>query len=88
MYRIFVPKTEQEQNLVNILQKSKVLKERRKALKELKLINGITKEMQKEHIGTLSIVCHEVYQKMRNKPVGYKIFSHASVEYNDEILKR
>lgn len=44
--------------------------------------------MQKEHIGTLSIVCHEVYQKMRNKPVGYMIFSHASVEYNDEILKR
>jgi hypothetical protein len=31
MYRIFEPKTEQEQTLVNIIKKSKELKERRKA---------------------------------------------------------
>jgi hypothetical protein len=88
MYRIFEPKTEQEQTLVNIIKKSKELKERRKALQELKLVNGITKEMQKEQVGILSIVCHEIYQKIPNSKWYCQKFSHATIKYEDTIIKR
>jgi hypothetical protein len=44
--------------------------------------------MQKEQVGILSIVCHEIYQKIPNSKWYCQKFSHATIKYEDTIIKR
>ena len=88
MYKLFVPKTEKEKELAEIIKTSKDLKERRKALLELRFICGIPKDECNSMRGITSIKTREVYQKMKNQQWYFQKFSHALIEYEDTLIKR
>jgi hypothetical protein len=88
MYRLFVAKTEKEEELVKIIKTNKDLNQRKKALLELRFICGIAKEDCNKMIGLMSIKTSEVYQKIKNKQWYIQQFSHASIYYEDTLIKR
>jgi DNA-directed RNA polymerase specialized sigma subunit len=88
MYRLFVAQTEKEEQLVKIIKTSKFLKDRKKALLELRFICGIAKDDCSNMIGITSIRTREVYQKIANKNWYCQQFSHAVIEFEDTMIKR
>lgn len=88
MYQLFVPKTENENQLVKIIKTSKDLKQRKKALLELRFLCGIPKNDCDKMVGLVSIKTTEVYQKIKNKNWYCQQFSHATIYYEDTMIKR
>ena len=88
MYRIFVPKTENEEQLAQIIKTSQDLKARKKALLELRVLCGIPKNESDKMLGIVSIKTREVYQKTKNNNWYCQKFSHAIIEYEDTMIKR
>ena len=82
MYRLFEAKTEEEVALVSVISKSKDLKARRKALADLRVLCGLTKN---DYLG---IIAKEFYDQIPGKPRGWNRFRSASITYNDELIKR
>lgn len=82
MERLFVPKNEDEKALVDIITKNTEKATRKKALIQLLKLNGFDKNE------LYAIRAKEVYQRIPNKPPTWKRFSHASIVYNDTLLKR
>ena len=88
MYRIFVAKTENEEQLAKIIKTSQDLKARKKALLELRILCGIPKNESNKMLGIVSIKTREVYQRIKNNNWYCQKFSHAIIEYEDTIIKR
>ena len=88
MYRLFVSKTDNEEQLVKIIKTSKDLKQRKKALLELRFLCGIPKDDCEKMVGLVSIKTTEVYQKIKNKNWYCQQFSHATIYYEDTMIKR
>jgi DNA-directed RNA polymerase specialized sigma subunit len=88
MYRLFVAKTENEEQLVQIIKTSQDLKARRKALLELRFLCGVPKDECGKMLGLVTIKTREVYQKIKNNNWYCQKFSHAIIEYEDTMIKR
>jgi hypothetical protein len=82
MELLFQPKTEKEIELVSIIKFNPDKKNRKKALEQLRVLNGLSKD------DYLSIRSKEFYSKIANKPIGWNRFSHASIVYDNTMLKR
>lgn len=82
MERLFEAKTEKEQELVYIIKTNSDLKTRRKALKDLLVLNGFDKNE------LYAIRSKEVYTRIPNKPPTWMRFFSASIIYEDTLLKR
>lgn len=82
MERLFEAKTEKEQELVYIIKTNSDLKTRRKALKDLLVLNGFDKNE------LYAIRSKEVYIRIPNKPPTWMRFFSASIIYEDTLLKR
>lgn len=82
MERIFEPKTEQEKELVSLIKTSPIRATRRKALKQLLVLNGFTKNE------LYAIRSKEVYSRIPNKPPTWQRFYSATIMYDDCRLKR
>ena len=88
MYRIFVSKTENEEQLAQIIKTSQDLQARKKALLELRVLCGVPKNESNKMLGIVSIKTREVYQKTKNNNWYCQKFSHAIIEYEDTMIKR
>ena len=82
MERLFEPKTEQETELVKIIKTHSDKDTRKKALKELLVLNGFDKKE------LYAIRSKEIYDRIPNKPPTWQRFRMASIVYNDTMLKR
>ena len=82
MERLFEPKTEQEAELVKIIKTNSDKDTRKKALKELLVLNGFDKKE------LYAIRSKETYDRIPNKPPTWMRFRMASIVYNDTMLKR
>ena len=82
MERLFEPKNEQENELVKIIKTDQDKVKRKKALKELLVLNGLDKS------DLYTIRSKEVYTRIPNKPPTWKRFWSASIVYDDTRLKR
>lgn len=82
MERLFEPKTEQEAELVKIIKTHSDKDTRKKALKELLVLNGFDKKE------LYAIRSKETYDRIPNKPSTWMRFRMASIVYNDTMLKR
>ena len=82
MERIFEPQTEQEIELVKIIKTNPEKTTRKKALKQLLVLNGFDKNE------LYAIRSKEVYSRIPNKPPTWKRFYSATILYDDCKLKR
>lgn len=82
MERLFIPKTEKEDALLQTAKYSPDKKKRRGAIKELRKLNNVPKD------DLYSIRVKELYDHIPGKPVGWTRFREAVVFYNDILLKR
>lgn len=83
MEAIFEPKNEKELELVRVIRFSNVLNERKKAIKQLRVICGL--DPKDPLCGLRSI---EYYDRIPNKPPTWKRFRIAMVVYDTCKLKR
>ena len=82
MERLFEPKTEQEIELVKIIKTHFDKNTRKKALKELLVLNGFPKNE------LYAIRSREIYDRIPNKPPTWRRFRMATIVYNDTMIKR
>jgi len=82
MERLFEPKTERENELVQIIKTDQDKAKRKKALQQLLVLNGFDKN------DLYSIRSKEVYTRIPNKPPTWTRFWSASIVYDDTKMKR
>lgn len=82
MEHIFEAKTEEEKQLVQIIKTNPDRNSRKKALKQLLVLNGLDKN------NLYAIRSKEVYVRIPNKPPTWTRFWSATVIYDDCLLKR
>jgi len=82
MERLFTPKTAQETELVNTITRNSDRKLRLKALKQLRIINGVDAN------DLYTIRSKENYTNIKGKPAYFTKFNNASIVYDDCKLIR